>query len=386
MAAKTTDCSTIISHVKEWTVDDVSNYINGLEIDGHTFTLEEADNFRREAITGKLLLNLEKRDLNTLGVTQFSKRNALYTHIQSLNPDVSDCSHSANSHPITPSFSKYPQKRMMSSLSTTVHDQDPDLMVFHDIEDQMESDSETKPQGVSEQLNAVQMERVRDHEHLIEFPAIYQGANLHSKVFVLMTSEHIKALNALYAEFRTNAPNGPIRSQSSALQDFQCQIEAEKVPHGWIVGSAPNAVRFPFNTLVRCRLDLSRDEVVGIGLVTVSGHIKHVNDNGTVWVMGDVEMEAIEEVESGRNENPKMVSKIVAVRFRDISNTSLQGRNQDCSYMVHDPVDYGKARSAEVWRRGKRVNFNLKISTRTNPRVRTLRKPVFCQAWNATLL
>jgi len=129
-------------------------------------------------------------------------------------------------------------------------------------------------------------------------------------------------------------------------------------------------------------LDLHRDEVVDIGPITVSGHIKHVNDHDTVWVMGDVEMTAIEEVECGQNENRKMVTKIVAVDLKDISLTSLQGRSQDGCYMVHDPVNHGKAHSVGSWRRGKRVNFNLKISTRSNLRVRTKRKAVFCQAWN----
>jgi len=71
-------------NVQDWTVDEVCGYIGKLEVDGFSFTANEAANFRREQINGKLLLNLEKDDLNSLGLFKFPKRNALYKHIKRL--------------------------------------------------------------------------------------------------------------------------------------------------------------------------------------------------------------------------------------------------------------------------------------------------------------
>merc|ERR1719334_684693 len=70
--------------VAEWNTRQVYEYINGLEIGPHKFGIKEAMAFRDEVINGRLLLNLEKKDLNHLGIDHFAKRNALYDHIQRL--------------------------------------------------------------------------------------------------------------------------------------------------------------------------------------------------------------------------------------------------------------------------------------------------------------
>eukprot|EP00484_Ammonia_sp_Unknown_P020966 CAMPEP_0197032548 /NCGR_PEP_ID=MMETSP1384-20130603/11201_1 /TAXON_ID=29189 /ORGANISM="Ammonia sp." /LENGTH=549 /DNA_ID=CAMNT_0042462231 /DNA_START=49 /DNA_END=1698 /DNA_ORIENTATION=+ len=69
--------------VSHWTVDDVAKYISRLEINGFKYA-DHAEMFRKEIINGRLLLNLQKDDLNVLGIHQFSKRNALYEHLQQL--------------------------------------------------------------------------------------------------------------------------------------------------------------------------------------------------------------------------------------------------------------------------------------------------------------
>mmetsp|Transcript_26726 Transcript_26726/g.43737 ORF Transcript_26726/g.43737 Transcript_26726/m.43737 type:complete len:500 (-) Transcript_26726:439-1938(-) len=66
-----------------WTVDAVCEYLRTLKLGAYTFN-EHVDSFRSEIINGKLFLNLEKNDLNVLGVYQFAKRNKLYQHIQQL--------------------------------------------------------------------------------------------------------------------------------------------------------------------------------------------------------------------------------------------------------------------------------------------------------------
>jgi len=72
------------SIVEHWTVDDVYYYITDLELDGLKFTPEEATAFRKECVNGKLFLNLDKDDLNILGMDHLTKRNALYDHIQKI--------------------------------------------------------------------------------------------------------------------------------------------------------------------------------------------------------------------------------------------------------------------------------------------------------------
>ena len=322
---------------------------NGLEIGVFTFGEIEAAAFRREVVTGKLLLNLEKHDLNVLGIDHFAKRNALYDHIQSLKANMfrdemasgkliarmkqeqlsvrqlttdqiqrrnvlldhigslhNEQTHSSHSlplleqptlngfHGLSPIDTYVPSKSMpalnLSAFSAPPTPQIPNLSMFPEMEDLLRTqpvfnDVElditkppTKPLSVRnfkngvihspqrtivhaecKQLNFTEMQIVPDNDHLVDFPAIYQGANLHSRVFVLMTRRHIDELNALYSEFNVDRPR---RSMATPLHDFGCDLEAEKVPHGWRLGTGTNAVKLPFNALVRCRLDLSSDEVV----------------------------------------------------------------------------------------------------------------------------
>merc|ERR1719300_162579 len=227
-----------------------------------------------------------------------------------------------------------------------------------------------------EHLNFTEIQRVPDQQHLVDFPVIYQGANLHSRMFCLMTPHHVAALNALYTESMVDRTLiCPQRTMSTALQDFACRLKTEKVNHGWVLGTAPNALKLPFNALVRCRLDLLKNEVVDIGRIMVSGTIGHVNDHGLAWVMSDVQMKAMEE-SNGSN----MVSNIISLEMCNVVNTSIQNR-RDCSYMIHDPLDMDTE-----WKKGERVRFGLKISTRSNLKDRRGIKSCFIQAWSARFM
>ena len=116
-----------------------------------------------------------------------------------------------------------------------------------------------------------------------------------------------------------------------------------------------------------------------IGPIMASGTVGHVNHHGQAWVMSDVQMKAMEQSVSSN-----MVSNIVSLDLVDFSNTSMQNR-RDCSYMMHDPEDNGEHHRAD-WRKGQRLNFSLKISTRTNAKDRREIKPVFIQAWNVRVV
>jgi len=272
------------------------------------------------------------------------------------------------------SNSKSEPVKALEAMDTTATEEN----LFLEIEEELNSNHNVTQNRIPqlfqdcEYLNFTEIQRVPDHEHLVDFPVIYQGANLHSRMFCLMIPHHVAALNALYTEWTVDRTKiCPQRTMSTVLQDFACCLETEKVNHGWVLGTAPNTLKVPFNALVRMRLNLLKDEVVDIGRIVVSGTIGHVNDQGLAWVMSDVQMKVMEE-SSGTN----MVSNIISLEMCNVVNTSIQNR-RDCSYMVHDPKE-----SHMEWQKGQRVSFGLKISTRSNLKDRKRIKPCFVQAWN----
>merc|ERR1712154_604471 len=93
-------------------------------------------------------------------------------------------------------------------------------------------------------------------EALVEFPGIYQGFNLHSKAYIIMTRRHCSKLEesrkALNSEQTTS---WKAMDCNKASQGFECMIPAEKVPFGWVIGCDRDAVKLPFNALVRCQLN-----------------------------------------------------------------------------------------------------------------------------------
>ena len=167
----------------------------------------------------------------------------------------------------------------------------------------------------------------------------------------------------------------PQRSISVPLQDFECRVQATKVPFAWRVGSGNKAVKLPFNALVRCRLDLRTDAVVDVQPIIVSGAVDTVNHHGKVWVMSDVQVQVTE-----FSESTNMVTNMISLELINLSNTSVLHR-RNCSYMIHDPEDQG-GRVQRTLRKGMRVDFCLKVSTRSNMKDKSRVKPCFNQAWN----
>lgn len=227
-------------------------------------------------------------------------------------------------------------------------------------------------------LNITDIRAVPEHDHLVEFPAIYQGVNSHSSTFVLMTQCHVMALNKLYSSFDLDRLK---RNLVVPLQGFSSQLPTHKVQYGWIIGDDPKRERLPFNALVLCTLNVLTDEIVAIAPIRVSGQINHVNQYGQSWVTSDVQIDAVE-LSDVHNTANSMVSNIVHFALRNVSHTSLQQRT-NASYLVHDPErETAKHRPPEIWRRGLPLTLSLKLSTRTNRKCRALRKPVFVQGWN----
>merc|ERR1712154_413973 len=58
--------------------------------------------------------------------------------------------------------------------------------------------------GLLQQVNQLNFAQIQINEDSVDFPAIYQGANLHAKVFVLMTRNHVEELNILYSGLDEN--------------------------------------------------------------------------------------------------------------------------------------------------------------------------------------
>jgi len=480
------------ANIQNWSVEDVVDYIDDLEVDGFTFTANDASNFRREMVNGRMLLGLEKDDLNTLGLHKFPKRNALYKHLKRLkaaeveanrprltsftpitrSPILSAPTSISQQNPIlqtlaanvSPTYTPntvnslnlsprmtpliLPQSPptfmssatpilAMPSMTTAVSGQQnfngfvsplganspvygssfppppqfnapiltPPLLTPSILPNQVppramsqvpfESLSRNFQRTLSmddghrtasamadaddDALNCTEIRAVVDNEHLVEFPAIYQGINSHSTTFVLMQQEHITALNKLTIALNLNRPK---RIIFAPLQGFESSLPQSKVQYGWIVGSDDQTERLPFNAFVLCRVNVVSNEVVGIRPVVVSGRINHVNQYGQTWVTSDVQIDAVEQVASKPS---NLVSNIISFRVSNVSHTSLQQRTNS-SYMLHDPEREGRQGPPEKWKRGLPLNLCLKLSTRTNPKCRQIRKPIFVQGWNVKVV
>lgn len=502
--------------IHQWSVEDVSKYITDLQVDGFTFTANEAANFRKEIINGKLLLNLEKKDLNALGIFKFPKRNALYKHIKRLRAEEAEQSrpkltsftpitHSpiisttnspkntilrtmaSNLSPtFTPNVSTMNPLKPLSSVMTplilpqspptfmssvtpvlpmpsTINAPNSAAMPFQPIGPQplgqnvggfispfarsplygasfpppqispsilapallptaspalgpaftfsgnspplipamhalnrpmpkqqsvnsstdaliaqfqhhrVSTSGPRRDEELGDELNVTDIRAVPEQDHLVEFPAIYQGINSHSSTFVLMTQDHVMALNKLYRSLQLQRPK---RNAFVPLQGFASTIPTQKVRYGWVIGGG-SADRLPFNALVQCTVNLLTDELTKVRPVAVSGRINHVNQYGQTWVTSDVQIDAVEQVAASRS---NMVSDIVSLALRNVSHTTLQQR-ANASYMVHDPENDGD-QPEEIWRRGLTLTLCLKLSTRTNRKCNDLRKAVFVQGWN----
>jgi len=215
---------------------------------------------------------------------------------------------------------------------------------------------------------------------LIEFPGIYQGFNLHSKAYILMTEAHCRCIRG---SANSNMDKTSTLTQVSKLepddelkasQGFECYIHSEKVPYGWILGTERDRIKLPFNALVRCTLNVATNEILNIEPVVVSGSVNHVNRAGNTWILSDVKVDGMEQLEEDA------ASNIVSLRLQNVEDTTIQDR-RGCSYYVHDP-DQSGSNPTWKWRRGERVRFNVKLSTRTNANERGTRRLKFVQCYN----
>merc|ERR1719229_194215 len=134
---------------------------------------------------------------------------------------------------------------------------------------------------------------------------------------------------------------------------------------------------WPFNSLVRCTLDVHKNQVIYLEPLTVSGAINHVNDVGETWLMSDIVVKVVEGMQlqyDGRS-----VSKSVSFELENDLETSIQHRNS--SYLIHDP-DGRSHEQLQRWEKGLRMTFNLKLSGRTNWKAPVSARLKFVQCWN----
>merc|ERR1719474_1840757 len=187
--------------------------------------------------------------------------------------------------------------------------------------------SSSQSQRASNNLNNVSMTSISDNGDgdgsgsLIEFPGIYQGFNLHSKAYILMTAAHCRILRNLRASTSTQRveiknmdktqsaqsldrldgqnENGAVSKREEidgdgngnedgdgngdgngggdrgldkseqnvaprTAQGFQCRIPSEKVPFGWMLGTDRDRIRLPFHALVRCTVNVETNEILHI--------------------------------------------------------------------------------------------------------------------------
>mmetsp|Transcript_67390 Transcript_67390/g.60534 ORF Transcript_67390/g.60534 Transcript_67390/m.60534 type:complete len:434 (+) Transcript_67390:20-1321(+) len=420
---------------QHWTVENVYYYVKNLEIDGFKYN-ENAEIFRKECINGKLFLNLEKEDLNVLGITNFTKRNVLYKHLQKLKATqikqnskftsspirVSNNNNSINAEiSLTPTinvpFIPLPPTQLSpnhnnnnnNSMGMTPlilpqsnpinNNNNNNKRAISDLINSLNTNSpifgsqfptiQTSPNLLPSLMNNTpifnfkaptttrivpmsnnNIRLIANNYHLVEIAGIYQGINSHGICFILMTQDSIIELNNLYTDKEMN------RNIFSPLQKFKCSessniLKTHKIQHGWLIN---NKLKLPFNPLIYFRLNILSNEIIGeIKPIIISGHINHINNYNQTWVSSDLQIDAIEEI----NSIPTiLISNIISFKLTNISHTSLQQR--DASYLHHDPENQHKYKL----KKGLPVKFCLKLSTRTNKKNSNTRKPVFVQCWN----
>ena len=405
--------------IQHWTVENVYYYVKNLEIDGFKYN-ENAYSFKKEIINGRLFLNLEKEDLNVLGITSFTKRNALYNHLQKLkakqikqvspiigvSPNINIPSFVALSPNMTPNMTPLTlpkslnntnsplfgsQFSAISTIQTSPHllplitntpifNFKPQTMITSVIKEEEKKNDDNNNNNNNDDIddpeifNNIQLIKANNNNNnynLIEIAGIYQGYNSKNEHFILMTQNNIIELNNLYSNNKEMN-----RNIFNPLQIFKiCNKEIIKVQHGWMVD---NKLKLPFNPLIRIKINILKNEIINIKPIIIKGHINHINNYNQAWITSDLQIDAIEEVNNNNNNNNALISNIISLKLTNISHKSLQRR--DASYLHHDPESNIKLE------KGLAVKFSLKLSTRTNPKNNNIRKPVFVQCFGVKLL
>ena len=373
----------------KWSVDEVTEYISTLKLNEQHQYNEEAPSFRKELVNGRMLLKLQKDDLNVLGVDHFSKRNALFDHIQKLR--VSPSKKCSPSKRLSPSKRVTPSQKVSASTSSNLsipsqcHSE---TSVSASSQSAFSIQSKNRALDIDQRifliLNQIEMSIDPKDDDIVHFAGILSGFQMNSSgstVTVLMTQSDCNKLNE---HFQRKKIKNRERDTFSVSQEFGCYIPVERVPFGWSVKGQP---KWPFNALIRCKWNVVNDEVIDMEPVTVSGSINHVNGSGETWLMSDVVVDAVERVPSKSNEDRRnsMISNIVSLKLSNDLDASVQHRNS--SYLLHDP-DARPQRHFEPdqWTKGLRLRFNLKLSGRTNQRARSSIRPRFVQCWNVKSL
>lgn len=222
-------------------------------------------------------------------------------------------------------------------------------------------------------LNRVDIAIDDAEPEVIEFPGILYGAPSGSTVTILVTESVCGAINEQYGRHKVQR----VLNARSPSQDFECPLSIEKVRFGL---SVEGEAKWPYNALLRCRLNVLDDEVVALEPLAVSGSINHVNGSGETWLISDVAVDAVERVQ---HEEDRWLSEVVALRMSNDVDRSVHHRNS--SYLIHDPdaqffQNHGIHRRR--WTKGLRLQFHLKLSGRTNRRAMSPTRPRFVQCWN----
>ena len=209
------------------------------------------------------------------------------------------------------------------------------------------------------ELSFCKVQRVRHREHLVEFPAIFKGTDVDSSVNLLMTCPHINALNQIYSGWKGAGKRKRVQNPN---QSFACRLKVEKLARGWKVETANASVKLSTNALVLCRLNLSRDQVIDIRPIVVSGRISNISAKKDVFVFSVVKLVVEKE------------------RLGTWEIVSFKLSNESSDYIVDDQATAMlSAKDSGFLPVNHKVTFNLKLN---NSLHRNKNKQVPVQAYN----
>lgn len=214
----------------------------------------------------------------------------------------------------------------------------------------------------------------------IRFLGVYRGVDYDKNVYLLMAKHHKRQFNELAAEFDSGRSNRKRKKRPTYFcnengpdQTFiSKRLDIKKKQTGWSV----KGQLIPYNSVCVFRFDFRVNRIVSMLPAKMSGIINNVmNDGNNIWVTSSLRVRAMEHRDEMTKSSGKC-GRIASIEMRDF-RTGMYNVNAPDSYMVHDWHQC-------IGKRGDRVTFCMKLSTKSNQKLSGAVRPVHVQAWNVS--
>ena len=225
------------------------------------------------------------------------------------------------------------------------------------------------------QLTRVDMETVK-------FIGVYRGINSSQQLYVLMQQCDVLSFNHLMQQQAApyfdewsmmQQPEVLQLDVYSVQQVFNSKMRIYKYRCGWDI----NGALLPFNAICTFTFNLKSKDITSMNTMEVEGVINNIDHNRQLmWVSCPLQVEAVE----WRHEHDPEDKCGVISKLRFIDNRNVQRLRRNASYLVHE-WDALNVKGMGV-ESGDFVRCGLKLSTKTNRKIRHAERSVFVQAWN----